>query len=241
VTPPQQARQDPGRRPQEARASVVWSRPVHAPWTRRWRRALIFLLTLVGVAAAAIWAVGQVGPWLVVADALQPAAAIVVCGGGLPFRAMEAATLYQQGWAPQVWVTRGVAPAAEAALARLGVPVIEEVQYTRQVLERLAVPTAAIRLLPEGVQNTVEEVQLIERELRQHGAAQVILVTSRPHTRRVRATWRALVGDTPVAVVRFAQDEPYAAARWWRHRVEALAVSRELFGLLNVWAGFPLR
>jgi uncharacterized SAM-binding protein YcdF (DUF218 family) len=202
---------------------------------------LLLLLTLVGVAAAAIGAIGQVGPWLVVVDPLQPAAAIVVCGGGLPFRAMEAAALYQQGWAPQVWVTRGAAPAAEAALARLGVPVVGEASYTRQMLERLAVPTAAIRLLPEGVQNTVEEVQRIARELRQRGGARVILVTSRPHTRRLRATWRALVGDTPQAVVRYAQDEPYAAARWWRHPPDALAVSREVFGLMNVWAGFPVR
>ena len=81
----------------------------------------------------------------------------------------------------------------------------------------------------------------IGRELRQRGGAQVILVTSRPHTRRLRSTWRALVGDTPAAVVRFATEEPYDAAGWWRHPPEALAVSREVFGLLNVWAGFPVR
>jgi uncharacterized SAM-binding protein YcdF (DUF218 family) len=229
------------RQPPQARASASRSRPVHATWTRRWPRALILLVALAGVAALVVWVVGEVAHWLVVADALQPAAAMVVCGGGLPFRAMEAAALYQQGWAPQVWVTRGAAPAAEAALARLGVEVVGEAHYTRQVLERLAVPAAAIRLLPEGVQNTVQEVQLIARELRQRGGERVILVTSRPHTRRLRATWRALVGDTPQALVRYAQDGPYAAARWWRHPLEALAVSREVFGLLNVWAGFPVR
>ena len=61
-------------------------------------------------------------------------------------------------------------------------------------------PAAAIHLLPEGVQNTVQEVQLIGRELRNTGDNRVILVTSRPHTRRLRATWRVLVGDTPQAV-----------------------------------------
>jgi hypothetical protein len=102
-------------------------------------------------------------------------------------------------------------------------------------------PAAAIHLLPEGVQNTAQEVQLIGRELRQSGDSRMILVTSRPHTRRLRATWRALVGDTPQAVVRSAAEEPYAAARWWRTTPEALAVSREVFGLMNVWAGFPVR
>ena len=185
--------------------------------------------------------VGGVAQGLVVADQLQSAAAMVVCGGGMPFRAMEAAALYQRGWAPQVWVTRGAAPAAEAALARLGVQVMGEAHDTRQVLERLEVPPAAIRLRPAGVQNTVQEVQLIGRELRHSGGTRVILVTSRPHTRRLRGTWRALLGDTPQAVVRDAAEEPYEAAHWWRHTPDALAVSREVFGLLNVWAGFPVR
>jgi uncharacterized SAM-binding protein YcdF (DUF218 family) len=210
-------------------------------WGWRRRRALILLIVLACLVALVVGIIARVAGWLVVADPLQPATAIVVCGGGMPFRAMEAAALYQQGWAPQVWVTRGAAPAAEAALARLGVQVIGEEHYNRQVLERLGVPAAAIRLLPEGVQNTVEEVQRIGRELRQSGGTRVILVTSRPHTRRLRGTWRALVGDTPQALVRYAMEEPYDAARWWRHTPDALAVSREVFGLLNVWAGFPVR
>jgi hypothetical protein len=68
-----------------------------------------------------------------------------------------------------------------------------------------------------------------------------MLVTSRAHSRRVRATWHALVGDAPQAVVRSATDDPYDPARWWRHTRDALAVSREVFGLLNVWAGVPVR
>jgi uncharacterized SAM-binding protein YcdF (DUF218 family) len=127
---------------------------------RRWQRALILLVALACVAALVVWVVGEVAHWLVVADPRQPAAAIAVFGGGIPFRAMEAAALYQQGWAPHVWVTRRAAPAAEAALARLGVQVIGEEHYNRQALERLAVPAAVIRILPEGVQNTVQEVQL---------------------------------------------------------------------------------
>jgi uncharacterized SAM-binding protein YcdF (DUF218 family) len=179
--------------------------------------------------------------WLVVADPLRPAAPIVVLGGGVPFRAMEAAALDQQGWAPQVWVIRGEAPAAEAALARLGIQVIGEETYNRQVLEQIGVPSAAIHILPEGVQSTVAEVQLIARELRRIGGDRAILVTSKPHTRRVRATWRALVGDAPQAAVRYTTEEPYHPTRWWRQASDALAVSREVFGLLNVWAGFPVR
>jgi uncharacterized SAM-binding protein YcdF (DUF218 family) len=204
------------------------------------RRALVLLLALAFIGSLAYWGLSGIPSWLVVADPLAKAQAVVVLGGELPFRAMEAAALYQQGWAPEVWLTRGKAPAEEAALARLGLEVGGAQVINRLVLERLEVPTHAIRLLDEGVQNTVEEVQLIARELGRMGASRVILVTSKPHSRRLRATWGALVGDEPQAVVRYATDDPYDPTRWWRQTRDALAVSREVFGLMNVWAGFPV-
>lgn len=213
-----------------------------SPWGRRWRRrGAAFLLALVVAGALVPWAMKGLAHWLVVADPLERAQAIVVLTGDLPFRAMEAATLYRQGWAPQVWVTRGAAAAQEEALARLGVKVVGEETYNRQVLERLGVPPEAIRVLHDGAQNTVEEVQLIARDLMRMGGHRVILVTSKPHSRRVRATWRALVRESPRAVVRYATEDPYDPRRWWRDTRDALAVSREIFGLLNVWAGFPVR
>jgi uncharacterized SAM-binding protein YcdF (DUF218 family) len=166
---------------------------------------------------------------------------MVVLGGHLPFRAMEAASLYRQGWAPEVWLTRSSSPAEAGALARLGIRVLGEEHYNRQVLERLGVPTEAIHVLRDGAQNTVEEVQVVARELEQVEGGRIILVTSKAHSRRVRATWHALVGETPHAVVRYAADDPYDPSRWWRNTRDALAVSREVFGLLNVWAGFPVR
>lgn len=199
------------------------------------------LLVLVVAAALFLWIITGIAQWLVVSDPLQPAQAIVVFGGGLPFRAMESASIYRQGWAPEVWVTRPVSPAEEEALTKLGVQIVGEETYNRQVLESLEVPPKAIRLLSERVQNTAEEVQIIAQELRTLHGGRVILVTSKPHSRRVRATWRALVGNTPQAVVRYATEDPYEPTRWWRNTRDALAVSREIFGLLNVWAGFPVK
>lgn len=207
-----------------------------------WRRpALVLLLSLALVAVLAPGGMSGLGHWLVVADQMEHGRAIVVLGGHLPFRAMEAASIYRQGWAPEVWVVREVGRAEEGVLARLGVQVIGEDTYNREVLERLGVPPGAIRLLSEGAQNTVEEVRLIAREVGRIGGDRVILVTSKPHSRRVRATWRALVGNSPQAVVRYATEDPYDPSRWWRHTRDALAVSREVFGLINVWAGFPIR
>jgi uncharacterized SAM-binding protein YcdF (DUF218 family) len=219
-----------------ARHSQRWKR------RRRWQRGLLLLLlALLLIGALSYLAVKRCGYWLIVSDRLAHAQAIVVLGGGVPFRAMEGASLYKQGWAPEVWLTRGSSPAGQAALARLGIRFCEtEADINRQVLERLGVPVDSIRVLTGWVQNTAEEVQLIAGELGRMGGSRVILVTSKPHTRRVQATWQALVGDTPHAIVRYATDDPYDPARWWQQTRDVQAVSREVFGLINVWAGFPV-
>lgn len=199
------------------------------------------LLALALFGALVPWGLRGLGNWLVVEDPLDHARAIVVLSGHVPFRAMEAASIYQLGWAREVWLTTTARSAEDVALDRLGLEVQRGEVSNRAVLERLGIPDQAIRVLPGGVRNTEEEVKLVARELARVGADRVILVTSKPHTRRVRAIWRALVGYSPPAIVRFATDDPYDPSRWWRQTSDALAVSREIFGLLNVWAGFPLQ
>jgi hypothetical protein len=50
-----------------------------------------------------------------------------------------------------------------------------------------------------------------------------------------------LVGSRPEAVVRYTPDDPFDPDRWWKTTSDAMAVSREWFGLLNAWIGFPIR
>ncbi len=200
--------------------------------------ASALLAALIGLVA---WAAIHVGGWLVVEDRLEPARAVVVLGGQVPFRAMEAARIYQRGLVEEVWLTRAARPAEEAKLDEMGIRFVREETYNREVLERMGVPKFSICLLDDSARNTVDEVLSVARKLKQTGAARVILVTSKPHTRRVKATWRALAGDALQAEVRGAADDPYRPDRWWRNTEDALAVSRECFGLLNVWAGFPVQ
>jgi uncharacterized SAM-binding protein YcdF (DUF218 family) len=207
----------------------------------RLRRALAVLLGLLLVVTLFPWGMRGVARWLVVADPLVKARAIVVLSGHFPWRAMEAAFLYRDGWAPEVWLTRPRRPSEDAALARLGLALIGEETYSIEVMKKLGVPAAAVRVLSPGAQNTAQEVELVAGELRATGGARVILVTSKPHSRRVRATWRALVRGSPEAMVRYARDDPFEPERWWHNTEDALAVSREVFALMNVWAGFPVR
>ncbi len=210
------------------------------------RRPWFLLFVVLAVISLSVtfgsWAATAVAEWLVVEDPLSRAPAIVVLNGYFPFRAMEAASLYQQGWAKEVWLIRGYSsPAEEQALRQLDMQIGGEESINREVLARSQVPVDAICVLNGDVKNTADEVRLIAHELAQRGNDRAIIVTSKAHSRRVRATWRALVGNQPCAIVRYAVADPYSSNRWWRNTREALVVSRELFGLMNVWAGFPVR
>jgi len=207
----------------------------------RLRSALVLLILLGSFLALVAFAAWRLGGWLVVSDPLKPARAIVVLNGSMPFRAMEAAKIYGQGWAPEVWVTRNAHPSGTAALTRLGIKVLEEDFYSVEVLEKMGVPPQSIRVLAEHARNTEEEERVVAKELQSVGGGRIIIVTSKPHTRRAKAIWRALVGDTPEVIVRGSTDEPYDASHWWLSTDDAAAVGHEFFGLLNVWSGFPSR
>ena len=181
----------------------------------------------------------QAGAWLTVQDPLAPANAIVVLSGSMPSRAREAARIYQQSFSAQVWISPGLPPARE--LEALGIAYVGESFYNQRVLMALGVPSNAIRILETSAANTEEEVREIARECRQEGAHNVILVTSKAHTRRVRFIWHRLVGNDPELLVRYTSDDPFDAAHWWRTTSDALVVVRELLGLANASLGFPSR
>jgi uncharacterized SAM-binding protein YcdF (DUF218 family) len=192
------------------------------------------------VIALAVLAVMRAGTSLIVADPLRNADAIVVIGGRLPFRAMEGAAIYKRGLAPEVWLTMGNRTAAEIELERLDVRATPEYVYSQQVLERLGVPRHVIRVIPGHNNNTATEVRRIGRFARERRVSRVILVTSSYHSRRVRTLWHALAGGSPDAIVRYTAAEPFNPRRWWADTADAWTVSREWFGLLNAWLGFPL-
>lgn len=205
------------------------------PVRRHWGKLAVFALFISAVALG-LWRVGR---WLVVQDELELAPVIVVLSGRIPERAREAAALYQQGYASQVWISRPAGPGQE--LEELGIAYVGEEFYNARVLMRLGVPPDAIRVLEKPIQNTASEVDAIAAELRREGIHKTILVTTKAHTRRVRLIWRKRVGAESRAIVRYARADPYDGAHWWRTTADALDVVREVLGLANAWAGFPLK
>jgi len=199
-------------------------------------------LTLICIAAIAlvVFAGRSLGRWLVVQDPLESADAIVVLSGGMPERAIEAARIYRQGFAPQVWLTHSTEPGA--SLREHGVNYTGEDTYDKLLLIHEGIPESAIHVLDPPVVNTADEINVAERALRKvAGKRKIIIVTSQVHTRRARTLWRRLASGEGTAIVRGVTDDSFDSAHWWRSTTDAFSVVREVLGLLNAWAGLPLQ
>lgn len=188
---------------------------------------LLFILCLFGV-----------GRWLVVEDPLGKARAIAVLSGGMPLRAMEAAKLYREGYAPEIWLTHSAEPAA--TLGEMGIPFAGEDFYNTRILIHEGVPAGAIRVLDPPIVNTADEINAIAAALAKERDRTAIVVTTKAHTRRVRLLWRRLGAGRGNAIVRAASGDPFDPRHWWRTTSDALDVVREVLGLMNAWAGLPL-
>ncbi len=193
--------------------------------------AILFLLVLIIFLLNA-------GRWLVVEDPLAHAQAIAVLSGRMPIRALEAAKLYRAGYAKEIWLTHITEPGK--SLEAMGVQFFGEEYYNLHILVHEGVPVEAIHVLDPPIRNTADEIVTIKAALNAAPSHTVIIVTTKPHTRRVRTLWRKLTHGDGQAIVRAAGQDPFDPGHWWRDTRDALDVVREVLGLMNAWAGLPL-
>jgi hypothetical protein len=81
---------------------------------QRWLLGAVLLLSLPGFIP-----LRNFGNWLALDEPRAKSQAIVVFGEQVPFRAMEAAKLYREGWAPEVWLTQGEPTAEDTRRVRI--------------------------------------------------------------------------------------------------------------------------
>jgi len=162
-----------------------------------------------------------------------------VLSGAMPLRAIEAAKLYREGYAPEIWLTHSAEPGE--ILGEMGIPFFGEDYYNKLVLIHEGVPPEAILVLDPPIVNTADEIKVTAIALARAKGSDVILVTTKAHTRRVRMLWRRRASGQGRAIVRAATEDPFDPRHWWRTTSDALDVVREVLGLLNVWAGLPLQ
>ena len=158
------------------------------------------------------------GGFLIVQDDAGPADAIVVLSGSLPDRILEAVDLYEAHLAPRVILTREQPLPGLAALRARGATLPEHHEQNISIAEQLGVPAAAIAVMPTATSSTLAEIRALVAYLQEQRVHSIVLVTSKAHARRARATVHAFAGSDLRVAVRPSRYDPFSADRWWHER-----------------------
>ena len=197
-------------------------------------RGAIVLAPIVIIAALTL---PRLGPWLVVRDPLVKSDAIVVLGGTRYERPLEAVDLYQEGWAPRVYLFRQVMDWGEAVLMERQIAYAREVDLQIDVMERLGVDRSHIGILDQA-NSTADEAGFLAELVSREKLRSVIIITSKQHTRRARLVMRRRLEPLGATVImRPSRYDRSDVDRWWASRSTLRFTLFETQRLLGYWIG----
>lgn len=165
----------------------------------------------------------QIGQMLVVEDAVRKVDAMYVLSGNPADRGQEAARLYAAGHAREVVCLGGE---KTSALRMYG---IEELtcEMTHKVVAKMGVPENAIREMCAG-SSTFEEFEAIKNDCKLRGYKNIMVVSSRFHTRRIHMFFRLPLHFEGInMVLRGARDSDFEEEKWWKEESGLLFVNNE--------------
>jgi uncharacterized SAM-binding protein YcdF (DUF218 family) len=184
-----------------------------------------------------IIALRGLGSFLVYEDPLERADAIMILGGTMYERQLEAVDLYKGGWAPRLFVLREVSDWGEVELMNRGIKYLSVVDAQVDVMERLGVPRDRITIL-DRANSTAQEAVILRDVAQREKLAKVIIVTSKQHTRRARLVINRRMREIGVRViVRASRYDRANVDRWWTERSTLRFTLFETQRLFGYWIG----
>jgi len=188
----------------------------------------LLLLAILLFATHSLW-LPLASDFLVVADPLQPADAVVPLAGGLQ-RANYAAVLFHQGYASSYVVTDAVHSENCLQARRFDI--------TGAALAA-GIPQEHLRMTTRAVSSTYEEALAVKELAQAQNWQSLIVVTSPTHTRRARLIFRHIFADMSVKItvrpVAYGGDKTHL---WWQDPDERKMVLLEYVKLLAFRVGY---
>jgi len=146
--------------------------------------------------------------YLIVADELVPAKAIVVLSGGTEPRMREALRLYEEGYGSIIILTETGGTLGDS-----------EQLYSfdmRIQLMNNGVPSGNIIITDMQVSSTIDEARAVRETLTNQQFPSAIIVTDPYHTRRTRMVFREAFADSPIDIyIRPAGSSWYNSRTWF--------------------------
>jgi uncharacterized SAM-binding protein YcdF (DUF218 family) len=179
----------------------------------------------------------RLGSWLVSEDPLQKADAMIVLGGTMYERLLEAVDLHKEGWAPRIYLFREVIDWGEVELIARGIRYPRPIDMQLELLGRLGVEDTALHVLDQAG-STAEEATHVYNLAAGEKFSRVIIISSKQHTRRARLVMNRRLDDLGVQViVRASRYDKSPVDRWWSDRSTLRFTLFETQRLLGYWIG----
>lgn len=203
---------------------------------RRWHLIPVLIGTI-GVVLAVFGPslARQAGAFLITSDPLKPVDAIVVLAAYAPDRAIEAADLFRQGYAPRIVFSTEERQSGTAyhLLDSLGVKLPESHDSMASIARQLGVPDEAVLIADIRGNSTRVEATRLLGYLKRDGIHSIIAVSSKSHTRRVRMIFHRVFGDQIRVLVHPSRYDEFNPDAWWRKRWQARSVLMEYLKYLD--------
>lgn len=177
------------------------------------------------------------GSFLVYEDPLETADGIMILGGTMYDRQLEAVDLYNGGWAPRLFLLREVSEWGEVELRDRGITYLSLVDVQVDVMERLGVPRDRISVL-DRADSTAQEADILRDLALREKFTKVIVVTSKQHSRRARLVINRRMREIGVKVImRPSRYDRANVDRWWTERATLRFTLFETQRLFSYWIG----
>lgn len=207
------------------------------------RRFVAFVFTVAALLAFLYLLSGPllrlVGQWLVLDEKPVASEAVVVLSTGVEYypRLIEASELYGKGYVRKVAIDGNrktdILRELEAKGFKECCPWYEN---SVRILEILGVPRKDILTISaEDVYDTVSEAEVVGRALIREDYRNVIITTSRSHTRRAAFIWKTMFKDQLTVRMVAAKTDPYEPAGWWKQGRQIRWVLAEYGAWMYYW------
>ena len=164
---------------------------------------------------------------LVIDEPLVPSDYIVVLGGGLLTRPFKAAELYHQKMARKIILFSHCVNIA----VHQGISISHD-ELNVKVLVHSGVNPDDIYFIEKPVQSTFDEARQLKRFIENLPVNNVIVVTTKEHTRRTKWVFDQWFDDDNINVmISGADHENYSELNWWKSDVFFLTYFHEMIKL----------
>ena len=165
------------------------------------------------------------GTWLLdTPDTPKRSDAIVILAGNIT-RAIYAANLYRQGYAPKIYISRPIVPKEQILLRELNITIPREEELNKEILLKKGVSDKDIFIFGKSSMSTIEEAEELKKTFKV-GNYNLLIIVSPYSVRRVKMIFKDKIKNCGIIVVPNTYEN--SSRRWWTIKNSAEEVILEL-------------